>query len=131
MFEPTAGDDRSRWAGELSGGDAELAHLWAVSTLELQRLAGTDACFSQVQAMAEPGTYKVVVGFEEEPLGRECLRAAGELLAAACQDRSFDMRATLQRLQELGNEVRFGPSTGSIVRAALRPRHSDSSAQLG
>ena len=30
MFEPTAGDDRSRWAGELSGGDAELAHLWAV-----------------------------------------------------------------------------------------------------
>ncbi len=92
--------------------------LWAAVTLELQKLAGTDLRFSRVQAAPEPSVYKIVVGIEEEPLGQECLQTAGQVLSAACDDRALDLAAVLERLRELANHVRLGPSTGAIVRAA-------------
>src|SRR5262249_35836942 len=56
--------------------------------------------------------------YEEEPLGRACLDAARELCLAALHDRPFDAAGKLRTLRELAYDVRLGPSTAAIVRAA-------------
>jgi len=95
-----------------------MAHIMEHVTLELSTLAGSDVGFGRARETSEEGVYKVAVKFEEETLGRECFKAAMELVLSAVYDRPFDIQATVQRLREVANLVCFGPSTGAIVRAA-------------
>ncbi|MFM2342464.1 MAG: cyanophycin synthetase, partial [Pseudomonadota bacterium] len=67
----------------------------------------------------EPGIYQVVVEYSEEPVGRKALAAAESLINAALTEGSFDVAATLAELREIDEDVRLGPSTGSIVNAAV------------
>src|SRR5262249_36186353 len=49
-----------------------------------------------------------------------CLEAARALCVAAAREQPYDAAAEVGRLRDLGHEVRLGPSTGAIVRAARR-----------
>jgi cyanophycin synthetase len=114
------------------------AHILEHVTLELQELLGMPVKYGRAREMAEDSSvYKVVVQYREEAVGRACLHTARALVLAAMEDRPFDVKAEVERLRELANEVKLGPSTASIVAAAkarnipTRRLNSGSLIQLG
>jgi cyanophycin synthetase len=94
------------------------AHILEHVTLELQTLAGTPVGFGKARETSEEGVYRVIVRYQEENVGRECLAAARELLLAAIHDRPFDVPAMIDRLRDFAQDECLGPSTRSIVDAA-------------
>ena len=60
----------------------------------------------------------MVVEYSEEEVGRLAMELAQQLVRAALDDTPFDLPDALKRLRELDEDVRLGPSTGSIVNAA-------------
>jgi cyanophycin synthetase len=105
-------------------------------TLELQRLSGSPVQVGRVRPVGN-GLFRVVIEYEEEELGRACLETARQLIMAVLDDRAVDVAAELSRLRDLANDVRLGPSTAAIVRAAqqrgipVRRLNSGSLVQLG
>jgi len=87
--------------------------------LALQAEAGCPVTFSRSTATVERGIYQVVVEYSEEDVGRLALDLAQQLVEAARVDSAFDLPAALARLREVDEDVRLGPSTGSIVQAAV------------
>jgi cyanophycin synthetase len=96
-----------------------MAHVLEVAALALQAQAGCPVTFSRTTATLEPGIYQVVVEYSEEDVGRLALELAEQLCRAAQDDTAFDLGAAIARLRELDEDVRLGPSTGSIVDAAV------------
>ncbi|OYU29029.1 MAG: cyanophycin synthetase [Burkholderiales bacterium PBB2] len=96
-----------------------LAHVLEQATLALQAQAGCPVTFSHTHITSEPGSYQVVVEYSEEDVGRMAFEAACKLVEAARDGGSFDADATLKALRDLDEDVRLGPSTGSIVNAAV------------
>ncbi|WP_341678621.1 cyanophycin synthetase [Niveibacterium sp. SC-1] len=96
-----------------------MAHALEYATLCLQEEAGCPVTFSRTTETVEKGTYQVVVEYSEEAVGRLAVELAQELCAAALEDRPFDLPDALHRLRELDEDERLGPSTGSIVQAAV------------
>jgi len=96
-----------------------MAHVLEVAALDLQALAGCPVTFGRTTATTEPGVYQIVVEYSEEAVGRLALELAQTLCLAAQNDLPFDLQQALQRLRELDEDVRLGPSTGAIVQAAL------------
>jgi cyanophycin synthetase len=95
------------------------AHILEHVALELQSLSGIDVGFGRTRETSEEGVYKVAVEYQEEAVGRACLESAREICLAAVHDRPFDVAAELRRLRSLNQQTQLGPSTHSIVRAAL------------
>ena len=98
-----------------------LAHVLEATALALQAQAGCPVTFSRTAATVEPGIYQLVVEYTEEAVGRLALELAEALVQAARQgaEGQFDVDAAIGRLRELDEDVRLGPSTGSIVDAAI------------
>jgi len=99
--------------------DVSLAHVLEAATLALQAQAGCPVTFSRTSVTVEEGTYQVVVEYTEEDVGRLALRHAEALVRAALNGSEFDVAAAITELRDLDEDVRLGPSTGSIVNAAL------------
>jgi cyanophycin synthetase len=110
-----------------------LCHL----VLRLQRLAGSDVRFGHVEQLTTDGPCRLIVEYEEEALARACLDVGQVLWLAALHGEPCDVAARIEELRELAHEVRLGPSTGAIVRAArqrgipVRRLNRDSLVQLG
>ncbi len=103
-------------------GNAEapsIAHVLAAAALALQVEAGCAASFVHVTSAPENGIWRIAVEYTEEPVGRLAIELAEALCRAALADTAFDLDAALARLRELDEDVRLGPSTGSIVQAAV------------
>jgi len=96
-----------------------LAQVLEVAALALQAQAGCPVTFSRTTATLERGIYQVVVEYSEEDVGRLALELAEKLCEAARRDQPFDLEGALEQLRELDEDVRLGPSTGSIVNAAV------------
>lgn len=96
-----------------------MAHALEFAALGLQAQAGCPVTFSRTAQTVEPGVYQVVVEYSEEAVGRLAFTLALELCQSAADDSPFDLPAALRRLRELDEDVRLGPSTGSIVYAAM------------
>lgn len=96
-----------------------MAHVLESAALALQAQAGCPVTFSRTAQTIEAGTYQVVVEYSEEEVGRLALELAQTLCQAAVDDTPFDVADALHRLRELDEDVRLGPSTGSIVYAAV------------
>ncbi len=94
------------------------AHILEHVSLELMGLAGSPCGFGRARETSEEGVYKVAIQYEEEALAREALKVGRELFLAMLHDHPFDLNAQVIKLRDLLHEVRLGPSTGSIVRAA-------------
>ena len=105
-------------AGEAKA--VSMAHALEAATLGLQSQAGCPVTFSRTVPTVETGVYQVIVEYSEEAVGRLAFELARELCLAAAEDKPFDLADALARLRELDEDVRLGPSTGSIVTAALK-----------
>ena len=99
-------------------GDISVAHALAFAALGLQAQAGCPVTFSRVTQTVERCVFQVVVEYSEEEVGRLAMELAERLCRAALEDAPFDLADALARLRELDEDVRLGPSTGSIVHAA-------------
>ena len=96
-----------------------MAHVLEFVTLNLQARSGCQVNFSHTVQTSETGTYRVIVEYSEEAVGRLAFELSQTLCHAAVDDTPFDLVAALQRLRELDEDVRLGPSTGAIVHAAV------------
>ncbi|MDB5349702.1 MAG: cphA 1 [Planctomycetota bacterium] len=94
------------------------AHILEHVTLELMTLAGSNVGFGRARETNEVGVYKVAVQYEEEAFARQALEVGRELYLAAHHDRPFEVTSEVVKLRDLLHDVRLGPSTGSIVKAA-------------
>lgn len=106
----------------VAGGHNEpltLAHALEVVALGLQAAAGCPVTFSRTVQSPEKGTFMTVVEYSEEAVGKLAFDHAMRLCQAAREDRMFDLDAALHELNELDEDLRLGPSTGSIVNAAI------------
>ena len=96
-----------------------MARVLELTALGLQAQAGCPVTFSCTKATLEPQVFQVVVEYSEEEVGRLAMELAEKLCQAAAEDQPFDLAAALDALRELDEDVRLGPSTGSIVNAAV------------
>lgn len=102
-----------------TGETISLANVLEAAALSLQAQAGCPVTFSRTTATPEEGVYQTVVEYSEEAVGRLAVAMAENLINAALNDTPFDLDAALTELRDLDEDVRLGPSTGSIVNAAL------------
>jgi cyanophycin synthetase len=100
-------------------GAVSMAHALEAVALALQAHAGCPVTFSRTSPTTEPGIYQVVVEYSEESVGRLALELAQQLCRATGDDQPFDLVGALGRLREMDEDLRLGPSTGSIVNAAV------------
>jgi cyanophycin synthetase len=102
--------EEGTWAGHI------IEHF----ALELQTLAGMDTGYGRTRETSESGIYNVVFSYHEEEVGRYAARASVKLFIDLAENKALDeikaeIAADVQRMREIREEVRFGPSTGSLV----------------
>ena len=102
-----------------SGEAVSMARVLELAALGLQAQAGCPVTFSCAKPTLETGVFQVVVEYSEEDVGRLAFDLAQALCTAALDDSAFDLASALDQLRELDEDVRLGPSTGSVVNAAL------------
>ena len=100
-------------------GQTPLARVLELAALGLQAQAGCPVTFSCTKSTFEEGVFQVVVEYSEEVVGRLALDLAAALCESARHATPFDLESALHQLRELDEDVRLGPSTGSVVSAAL------------
>lgn len=91
--------------------------------LEYQTLAGMDTGYGRTRETGERGIYNVVFSYHEEEVGRYAARASVRLFLDLAEEKPLDeirksVADDVQRMREIREEVRFGPSTGSLVEEA-------------
>ncbi len=94
-------------------------HILEHITLELQTLAGAPAGFGKARETSEKGVYKVVIEYDNEQVARACLDVAWQFLLASLEDQPYDLSEPLEHLRDLAADLCLGPSTRSIVNAAV------------
>ncbi|HWJ44691.1 MAG TPA: hypothetical protein VNR63_04825, partial [Gaiellaceae bacterium] len=97
-----------------------IPHVLEHVALELQTLAGCDVSFGRVVPSGDEDVWWVIVEYEEEEVGIESMREAGEIVRACIRGEPVDVPAIGADLQRLYESVRLGPSTGAIVEEARR-----------
>jgi cyanophycin synthetase len=109
--------------GQLSPTDRKaplsMAHAIEATTLHLQIQAGCPVTFSRTTATNEKGVYQVAVEYTEEEVGCLAIKLARDLCSAASRAGEFDVEVAIDQLRGLDEDIRLGPSTGSIVNAAI------------
>jgi len=101
------------------GAKVSMAHDLEAATLHLQTEAGCPVTFSRSNPTPETDLFQVVVEYTEEQVGILALSLAEKLCQAALHDQAFDLESAVKQLHELDEDIRLGPSTGSIVDAAV------------
>lgn len=105
--------EEGTWAGHV------VEHL----ALELQTLAGMDTGYGRTRETNQEGVYNVVFSYVEEDAGRYAARASVKLFEDLAEGLPAEeikqaIVGDVQRLREIREDVRFGPSTGAIVQEA-------------
>ena len=91
--------------------------------LELQTLAGMDTGYGRTRETGEKGVYNVVYSYMEEEVGRFAGKAGIRLFIDLAEGKPLkeireNIAADVQKMREIREDVRFGPSTGSLVEEA-------------
>ncbi len=92
-----------------------MGHIIEHIALEIQTLADMDTGFGRTRGYGEKGVYNVVFSYIEESVGRYAAKAAVRICEALIAAEPYDMEDDIQRMRELRESERLGPSTGSIV----------------
>ena len=95
-----------------------MGHVIEHIALEIQTLAGMDTGFGRTRGYGEKGVYNVVFSYIEEDVGRYAAKAAVRICEALISGEEYNMDEDIQRMRELREDQRLGPSTGSIVEEA-------------
>ena len=101
--------ERGTWMGHV------IEHI----ALEIQTLAGMDTGFGRTRETKTPGIYNVVFSYMEEKVGIFAAESAVNIADALIKGVDYDLQADLKKMREIREEVRLGPSTGSIVDEAV------------
>ena len=101
--------DRGTWMGHV------IEHI----ALEIQTLAGMETGFGRTRETKTPGVYNVVFSYTEENVGLFAAESAVAIAEALIAGTPYDIDADLQKMREIRERVRLGPSTGSIVDEAV------------
>lgn len=99
-----------------------LAHISEHITLELQTVMGFDVGFGRARGTGETGVYNVIIAYREEEPARAAFKTALEITLAAMHDEPFDVSGEIEKLLQIADDYRLGPSTAAIVDAARRRR---------
>ncbi len=95
-----------------------MGHVVEHIALEIQTMAGMDTGFGRTRDYGEHGVYNVVFSYLEESVGRYAAKAAVDICEALIAAKDYDLDYDLQRMRELREADRLGPSTGSIIEEA-------------
>jgi cyanophycin synthetase len=95
------------------------AHIMEHVTLELLSMAGVPGGFGRAREADRRSVYKVIVHNLHDEVTRLALTTARDLIMAAIEDKSFDVAEAVEELKDLAEDRLLGPSTGSIVNAAM------------
>ena len=95
-----------------------MGHVIEHIALEIQTLADMDTGFGRTRGYGEKGVYNVVFSYIEESVGRYAAKAAVRICEALIAAEAYDLEDDIQRMRELREAERLGPSTGSIVSEA-------------
>ena len=101
--------DRGTWMGHV------IEHI----ALEIQTLAGMNVGFGRTRETKTPGIYNVVFNYLEEKVGIYSAKAAVRIAEALIEGTEYDLSEDIQKMKEIREDVRLGPSTGSIVDEAV------------
>ncbi len=95
------------------------AHIMEHVTLELLGLAGVPGGFGRAREGNRRSVYKVIIYNLHDDVTRLAIETGRDLIMAAIEDRPFDVAAAVEALKDLAEDRLLGPSTGSIVNAAM------------
>lgn len=101
--------ERGTWMGHI------IEHI----ALEIQTLAGMFSGFGRTRSTNAPGVYNVVFSYVEEQVGIYAAKAAVRIADALIEGKTYDLEEDIMAMRKLRDDVRFGPSTGSIVDEAV------------
>lgn len=96
-----------------------MGHVIEHIALEIQTLAGMDTGFGRTRETKTPGVYNVVFSYMEEQVGLYAAEASVAIAEALIADTTYDLEKDIQRMREIRERVRLGPSTGSLVDEAV------------
>lgn len=96
-----------------------MGHVIEHIALEIQTLAGMDTGFGRTRQTKTEGIYNVVFSYLEEKSGIYAAEASVKIAEALIDNLDYDLEFDIQRLRELRQSERLGPSTGSIVDEAI------------
>jgi cyanophycin synthetase len=106
-----------------------LGHVWEHVAIELQNMAGSDVTFGKTRSTGKKGQYNMVFQYLQRDVGREASRLARELILSLLpqnvKSELKDINPDFNYEEERDDFIRyaqkfeFGPSTGSLVKAAI------------
>jgi len=99
-----------------------MGHVVEHLALELQTLAGMETGFGRTREAGgqKKGVYHVVFSYVEAKAGQYTAHAAVRMAQSIVDGQDYDLEADVQRLREIRENERLGPSTGAIVAEAAR-----------
>lgn len=101
--------ERGTWMGHV------IEHI----ALEIQTLAGMETGFGRTRETKTSGIYNVVFSYTEENVGLFAAESAVHIAEALIAGTEYDLEGDIQKMREIRERVRLGPSTGSIVEEAV------------
>lgn len=99
-----------------------MGHVVEHIALEIQTLAGMDTGFGRTRTPEgeKEGIYYVVFSYMEEDAGVYAAKAAVRIAQALIDGQEYDMTDDIQKMREIREDTRLGPSTGCIVDEAAK-----------
>lgn len=97
-----------------------MGHVVEHIALELQTLAGLDTGFGRTRSTNTKGVYNVVYSYLEQQTGVYAGEIAVQICEALVKGEDFDLAPHIQKMKEIRERERLGPSTGSIVEEAIK-----------
>jgi cyanophycin synthetase len=99
-----------------------MGHVIEHIALEIQTLAGMDTGFGRTRTPEgeKEGIYYVVFSYMEEDAGVYAAKASVRIAQALIDGAPYDLTEDIQRMREIREDTRLGPSTGCIVDEAAK-----------
>ncbi len=97
-----------------------VAELIARSVAVVQAMAGSEVSFVRVSEGHLPGLFKLAIQYREEKVGKKAVEIVTALVSAVRNGQPLDLDKQVEELRDRDQELRLGPSTNSIVQAAIR-----------
>ena len=97
-----------------------MGHVIEHIALEIQTLAGMMCGFGRTRGAGAKGEYFVVFAYMEEDAGVYAAKAAVCITQALVSGEDYNLEEDIQKMREIREDTRLGPSTGCIVDEAAR-----------
>jgi cyanophycin synthetase len=99
-----------------------MGHVIEHIALEIQTLAGMDTGFGRTRTPEgeKEGVYYVVFSYMEEDAGVYAANAAIRIAHALIENEDYNLTEDIQKMREIREDTRLGPSTGCIVEEAAK-----------